>query len=365
MKIVVLHDLVRPDAPPDLQDNLAQARQVSRMLSKLGHSVSRIPFSQAEDGNDGIVCHNLLEHRPDLVFNLVEAPEGQGHLIHQAPMLLDCLQIPYTGSGAKAQMNTSNKLWAKNILRAAGLPTPDWFPSQAMDGQSGNGFQPGSYILKSVWEHGSFGMDDASVLDCAHTDEMCKHLRLKEEQYGGDWFAERFISGREFNLSLLAGQSGPMALPPAEMLFTGFAEHEHHMVDYAAKWDPESPHYDGTERQFDFELGDGNLLHRLKAYALQCWDLFELRGWARVDFRVDQAGQPWILEVNANPCLALDAGFMAAVRRAGFEPEQSIDLIINDTFPPQQETVGNSGSVIHAGGNGQQHAVMAQFGHTF
>ena len=64
--------------------------------------------------------------------------------------------------------------------------------------------------------------------------------------------------------------------------------------------------------------------------ALECWRLFGLRGWARVDFRVDAAGQPWILEVNANPCLSPDAGFAAALARSSISFDEAIRRILED-----------------------------------
>ena len=359
MKIAVLHDEVKPGAAPDSLDNLQQAKQVSRLLKKLGHAVRRVPFTEKEHEISG----NLLKQEPDLVFNLVEAPQGQGRLIHLAPRLMERLGIGYTGSGIEALLNTGNKLWAKTILGSAGLPTPDWFHPDMTD-IKGGGFQPHAYILKSVWEHASFGMDQSSVVDCVDPHELTRHLAARCEQHGGDWFAERFISGREFNLSLIGQESGPQILPPAEIVFRGFSEQEPHIVDYAAKWNPQSPHYDGTERRFDFGAADADLLQQLKDIAGQCWRLFDLRGWARVDFRVDEWGRPWVLEVNANPCLALDAGFMAAVKRAGYKPEQAINLIVQDTQSDQadQAKIAVKRSANHAGGNGQDHAYLAQVG---
>ena len=350
MKIVVLHDQVKAGAAPDLLDNLDQARQVSGLLKKLGHTVRRIPFNESVYDEKRGSGNILLKQKPDLVFNLVEAPEDQGRLIHMAPMLLDRLGLCYTGSGVKALTSTSNKLRAKLMLHSFGLPTPDWFYTP-VEGRSSGSFQPGNYIIKSVWEHGSFGLNNGSVLHCEGPEELTKQIIRRTEQDGGDCFAERFISGREFNLSLIAGESEPEVLPPSEIVFMGFSDQEHQMVDYAAKWDPTSPHFNGTPRRFDFSVADADLLRGLKRSARQCWELFGLRGWARVDFRIDEVGMPWVLEVNANPCLALDAGFMAAVKRAGFKPEQAVDSIIKDAFSAPHEPVEYKRSEIHAGGN--------------
>src|SRR5204863_130528 len=74
----------------------------------------------------------------------------------------------------------------------------------------------GPYIVKSVWEHASIGIDDSSIV--ADTRKLPGLFRRRQRRHGGEWFAERFIDGREFNLALLAGPGGMELLPPAEML---------------------------------------------------------------------------------------------------------------------------------------------------
>jgi D-alanine-D-alanine ligase len=133
---------------------------------------------------------------------------------------------------------------------------------------------------------------------------------------GHECFAERFIDGREFNLSILAGVQGPQVLPPAEIRFD-FPPGRKRIVDYRAKWDEESLEYRATRRSFEFAPDDAPLLERLESLALRCWRLFELKGYARVDFRVDGEGNPFVLEINANPCISPDSGFVAAAARAG------------------------------------------------
>ena len=66
----------------------------------------------------------------------------------------------------------------------------------------------------------------------------------------------------------------------------------------------------------------------MKRLALECWRLFGLQGYVRVDFRVDQAGQPWILEINTNPCLSPDAGYAAALAEAGLDYDDAIRRIV-------------------------------------
>ena len=80
----------------------------------------------------------------------------------------------------------------------------------------------------------------------------------------------------------------------------------------------------------DFCPEDSFLLSQLQDIAKNCWHLFGLRGYARVDFRVDKDGNPWVLEINANPCLSLEAGFAAAIELAGVKYHKAIEYIVND-----------------------------------
>jgi D-alanine-D-alanine ligase len=85
-------------------------------------------------------------------------------------------------------------------------------------------------------------------------------------------------------------------------------------------------------RKFDFSEKDANLISALREIALRCWNLFSLRGYARVDFRVDNNGKPWVLEINSNPCLSPDAGFAAALQQAKIKYHAAIDLIIDNAM---------------------------------
>ena len=118
---------------------------------------------------------------------------------------------------------------------------------------------------------------------------------------------------------------------PREMLFIDYPAEKRRIVDYAAKWHAGSFEFRNTVRRFDFDEGDRPLLAQLEAIAGSCWRLFGLRGYARVDCRVDAAGRPWVLEVNINPCLSPDAGFAAAAARRGLDLAAVARRIIEET----------------------------------
>jgi D-alanine-D-alanine ligase len=186
-------------------------------------------------------------------------------------------------------------------------------------------------------------MDDASVVAPAHPGDVARLVRERTEETGRPFFAERFVEGREFNLSLL-GRPGtrhdrlpgapPQVLPPAEIDFSAFPSDKPRIVGYGAKWDGGSFEFQNTPRRFDFPASDAPLLRRLSELAIECWRLFDLRGYARVDFRCDEAEQPWILEINANPCLSPISGFAAALERAGIGYDGGVQRILDAALPP-------------------------------
>jgi D-alanine-D-alanine ligase len=310
-RVAIVYGAVAADAGPDEQDVLIEVDTVRQALAGLGFATTTLPLTLDLEA----ARRQLLRLRPAFVFNLVESVDGLGRLIHLAPALYESLGLPYTGSGSEAVYLTSSKLLAKRLMAGAGIPTPEWsWP--AAQRLSAAAFA-GPYIVKSVWEHASIGIDETSVVDDWR--KVPAIVRHRRRHLGGEWFAERFVEGREFNLSLLGGADGVELLPPAEMLFVDYPAGKRRIVDYAAKWHAGSFEFRNTVRRFEFPRQDRPLLAELEAIARWCWFLFGLRGYARVDCRVDAAGRPWVLEVNINPCLSPDAGFAAAAACAGLD----------------------------------------------
>ena len=321
MKVVLLHNAVVESDSAAERDVLLQVETVENALRSLGHTPRRMACTL----NLESVEESLTVDRPALVFNLVESLGGSDRLAHLAASLLDDLDIPYTGTAAAALHLANNKPAAKQRLREAGLPTADW----AVD--DGVLLAP-PYIIKAIWEHASVGLDDHAVIRAGDGSTVAQQIESRSRQLGRPCFAEQFIDGREFNLSLLANGSTPHVLPPAEIDFTAYPKDKPRIIGYAAKWDEAAFEFDHTPRKFDFPPADAPLLDTLRGLALDCWRLFDLRGYARVDFRIDAKGQPYVLEVNANPCLSPDAGYAAALARAKLPLERAIEWILEDAL---------------------------------
>jgi D-alanine-D-alanine ligase len=181
-------------------------------------------------------------------------------------------------------------------------------------------------------------LNDTSVVDEADPQPIAGLLRRRQSETGRPHFAEQFVDGREFNLSLLA--PGPQILPPAEIEFADYSAEKPRIVGFDAKCNPQSFEYHHTDRRFDLPPADQPLIRRLKTLALECWRLFGLQGYARVDFRCDDSGQPWVLEINPNPCLLPDAGFSAALEAAGIAYVDAVQRIIDDALEGRQPRHG-------------------------
>lgn len=326
MRIAVLYGNLSENVSKDEQDGLVQVESVSKSLSELNHEP--VPVSFSLDVKETLDKINRIN--PALVFNLVESINGQGRLIHLAPTILDAMNIAYTGAGSDAIYTTSNKILAKQMLRGAKIPTPSFVTQEISRLRKPPLCNPG--IIKSVWEHGSVGIGYDSVVFPETHDQLLQEMERLKSRLGGECFAEAFIEGREFNLSLIAknGNGIPQVLPPAEIKFENYPHDKHKIVDYKAKWESESFEYNNTIRSFDFTDKDVPVLEKMKKIARECWNLFNLKGYARVDFRVDEDGNPWVLEINSNPCIAPDSGFIAAAEKAGLTLNHVVERIIHE-----------------------------------
>lgn len=327
---VILHNQVTAASPKDELDVLVQAAAVESALRELGYQPRIIPFSLDVEK----AVRALRQAEPVFVFNLVESVAGDGRLIHLAPALLDHLGLPFTGSGQEAIFVTSNKLLGKKLLRQAGVATPPWLAGGAVPGSAevpapatgGVGTDvAGTYLLKSVWEHASNWLGDDSIVRVSDSGELRAVLE-KKNRGRGEFYAERYIEGREFNQAVLAGE----LLPMSEIRFVEFPDDKLRIVDFRAKWEEDSFEYTHTLRSLDFSAADRSLLEDLRAVARRCWDALGLSGYARVDFRVDRDNRPWVLEINVNPCLSPDSGFHAAAERAGLSFTAVVERIVDD-----------------------------------
>ncbi|RPJ16221.1 MAG: D-alanine--D-alanine ligase [Desulfobacteraceae bacterium] len=322
-KIGILHPYIPEKATIDEQDVLEQAEGISAALKTLGFDPVMVKF----DLNMEAVGITMKMLNPAFVFNLVESVNGRGSLIHLAPSFLDYLGLPYTGSKTEAMFLTSNKVVSKCFLSAGGINTPTAYTLSSLKHDTP---VRGRFIIKSAWEHASIGLSQDSVVCVEGALELIAELKKAQKRMKGECYCEQYIDGREFNVGLLAGENGVEVLPPAEIVFVDYPPGKLKIVDYKAKWKVRSFEYLHTDRIYKFGKEDEPMIESMKKTAKECWDLFGLKGYARLDFRVDGSGKPWVLEVNANPCLSLEGGFAVASALVGLDFPMIVKRIIED-----------------------------------
>jgi D-alanine-D-alanine ligase len=317
MRVVVLHLDLDSQAPPEVEDSILTARQIAELLNKHGHQTTLLPFSSDYE----VFAQTVGASKPDLVFNMVEHAMGQDQLSAVAPAYLEQMGIRYTGGGAAAIVATCDKPFAKEIMRAAGLPTPEWSVGPNWHDLK----QSCKYIVKSSTEDASLGLDDGAVVFGANVKARAQKCF---ETYGGRWFAESYIEGREFNISAIEENGEPRVLPLAEIVFNNWTPGKPRIVGYNAKWADDSEESQKSARSFGVEEECPALAAELTRLTREAWTLFGNRGFARVDFRVTEDGQPLILEVNPNPAIDMDAGFAAACKHAGISYLGALEKIM-------------------------------------
>ena len=317
------------------QDVFAEAKHVHDGLSRLGYSqenIIQLPFAfDVEKYEESMerAKREILESRADYVFNLVEALRGKdGTLTDRlwgiSLEVFEEIGIPYTGNPFSALEKTESKIKAKEVMIANKIPTPDYMTLQTIR----HVLSGEKFILKSAYENGSEGIieeetENGRVIKLFDDEDEIRNVLESNPEY----FAEKFIGNREFNISIIGSNGNYLALPIPEIRFVNWREGVPKGVGSAAKWKDDSWQSKQTERSFDFPNSDKPLLAELEKITMQCCDAFELGGYARVDFRVEN-GNPYVLEINLNPGIDPTSGFVAAVKRAGMTWEKALEKII-------------------------------------
>jgi D-alanine-D-alanine ligase len=316
-KCCIIYNQPRENALPDELDVLDQVELIEKTLNELGIKTRRKGITA--DFMKEVA--ELAREKDDFVFNLVESINNKGELCYFIPALLNLYNIPYSGNPVEAMFITTSKSLTSKTLKKAGINNPGGYPPS-----NHNQLIPGCrYIIKPVWEDGSLGITGESVF--TYTPEYGKKLAGFKDSH---WLIEDYIEGREFNISVLAGIHGPEVMPPAEMVFRNFKDDQPKIVDFKAKWEEGTFEYENTIRNFPGEKLNPALRERIMDAALKCWHVFGLKGYARVDMRVDKNDNPYVIEVNANPCLSPDSGVVAAITAAGLTFTAVVERIIGD-----------------------------------
>jgi D-alanine-D-alanine ligase len=313
---LVIYNEPAAGALPDELDVLDQVNFIAGILENTGYSVSRKGIT-ADFFNE---ISSISGKDYEFVFNLVEAVGQKSEILYFVPALLNMQHIRYTGCSVEAAFLSGSKVLARQIMKDRGIPVAGGYKTS----EAANLIPGRKYIVKPVWEDGSLGITEESVFTFDGT--VPEVLKDKTD---GHWFIEEYIEGREFNVSVIASTGGPEVLPPAEIVFHDYPDDMPRIVSYKAKWIEDTFQYSNSRRSFPADLSV-KLMNDIRETALACWHAFGLRGYARVDMRIDDKENVYVLEVNANPCIAPDSGFIAAALHAGYSNQEIVSRIISD-----------------------------------
>jgi D-alanine-D-alanine ligase len=252
------------------------------------------------------------DHRPDVVLNLCEGLGGDSRLEVHAAWLLERLRLPFTGSPFHALRHCLYKLEANQLLARAGVRVP---ATVRVDNPDSLRHLPRislPAIVKPEREDGSLGIESTSVVHTA--EELRAQVAHVVETYRQPAIVQRYIHGRELSVSLL-GWPTPRVLPPGEILFHDLPEGHPHILTFDSKWDSDSVAFLGTP-SVPAVLRPREL-RRVAAIGRRAFDVLGLRDYGRVDVRLDERGDPHVIDVNPNCDLSEDGGFARAAVRAG------------------------------------------------
>jgi len=289
-------------------DLAVSAKAVAEALRSGGYEAWPLVFGK----DPGELVGALRASGADAVFNLSECPQLSPEKELHACALLELLRIPYTGNGPLTLGICNSKALTKQLLTANGIPTPR---SRLCASEPEE--EPGlSYplVVKPANEDGSAGItEDSFVQDLAG---LRRQVRWLKEGFRQDALVEEYVGGREFNVGVLGNGTDAdphRALPPAELVYKN---PRWRLCTYESKWDATHPSYAEIAPVCPAQAPAG-LLSRLSEITLRCARIFRLCGYARVDFRANDAGELFVLEVNPNPDISPDAGMARAARAAG------------------------------------------------
>lgn len=256
----------------------------------------------------------LADGDESVVFNLVERLEGCETDFNFVPAVCGMLGRPCTGNDADTLMLSFDKWLSKCCLRQAGLAVPEgvvWMP-----GTPAPALPNPPMIVKPVRTDGSEGISVASVLRGADADMVRQTVGRIHAGFRQAALIERFIEGRELNVSVMERDGEPLVLPISEVDFSLYPPGRPHIVDYDVKWHPGVLAGIQSPRRVPAPL-DATTQRRAEEAGCRAWKAFRCRGYARFDFRLGTDGQLYILEVNANPDISPMAGFPASLKAAG------------------------------------------------
>lgn len=328
-RIVVLYN-TDYDEEQAANANLPDATSVRGSAKAIASALIESGYAVELTGVHGVEVYDVLARvsadKPDLLFNLCESMDGDPRNEPTFAGLLDLFKIPYTGADLLALASCLYKHRTKDILIANRVPTPPYRLLRDDADLADPALDQLDYpwFVKLAHEDASLGITEANV---AH-DVAALRARSRElmSEFHEPVLAERYVEGREINVTLMGYRDSVQVLPLHEIDFAAMPADRPRIVSYAAKWDENHVDYVGT-KPVPLRGVDAPVMAEIERVARAAFRALDLRDYGRVDLRVDTAGVPWVIDVNPNPDISPDAGVARAAAAAGMTYPQMVARI--------------------------------------
>ena len=274
-------------------DTELSAREVAMALEEYDADVTLVPITEHS------IEETINTLDADLIFNLIEWTGVDTPFAIETFDRMDARGMLYTGATKQSYLDSCDKRAIKTLCDTHGLPTAQW---QAFETGEETIREDLTYpmIVKVSLEHSSVGIGIDSIVRDAT--ELRSVVRKRIAEYAQPVFAETFLAGREFQVTLLDKADGLTVLPPAEVIYQGNTAVP--LLTYESRWDEHHSDYaNSTVRLADL---DGALKQQLTDISNTAFTELGFRDYARFDIRCDGLGHPFFLELNSNPGLGDD-----------------------------------------------------------
>lgn len=299
---------------------LETARTVGEALRSRGVSVEQIEVRDSLAG----LPRELARRGVATVFNLVESIDNDYGREWQVPALLGRHGIRYTGNGQRPLRLCRAKDRARAVLGRAGVRVARGLALQDARALTRARLRSIVYpcFVKPARVDGSIGVDRHSI--CEDEAALRARLELLATHLPGPYLVEQFLPGKEINVSLFPEPERGYVVA-TEIDFSGVPAEYPRIITYDSKWNEQSPEY--VSKSVPAELDD-DLRSEVERLARRAFLALGGSSYGRVDMRLDDQGQPCVIDVNPNNDLSPDAGLAAAARSVGLAYEQLIGDIL-------------------------------------
>ncbi|OGW98263.1 MAG: hypothetical protein A2Z81_02745 [Omnitrophica WOR_2 bacterium GWA2_45_18] len=303
-----------PDDPHDANAEFDKPRTVERIIEALekgGHTVKKI-------GNVRNLLTQMDHLDVDIVFNICEGKQGRNRE-SQVPLLLEMRGIPFIGADALSLGMTLDKVIAKKMFISEGIPTPRFFVARDHDDLKALNDIGFPLIVKTRHEGSSKGISSNSRV--TDYESLKRQVHLIHTRYRQSALVEEFIRGTEYTVPVL-GNDEPQAMPVVQVSIGGNTELGDDFYTY------ERVSAGGVRYVCPAKISP-ELTKKMQELAVRAYQCVECRDVGRVDFRVDEKGNPYVLEINPLPTLDPDESFNIFPKVIGSNYDEILNKIVN------------------------------------